>query len=55
MELDTNALVLGFRAFRRGWEEEARQQIRRAIRKDRKEESKFSSTIDMRHQKKSCQ
>jgi hypothetical protein len=44
VELDTNALVLGFRAFRKGWEEEARKQIRRAIKKDRKAQSKFLFT-----------
>lgn len=48
MELDTNALVLGFRAFRRGWEEEARKQIKRAIKKGRKEESKFQFTNTLR-------
>jgi|LSQX01.2.fsa_nt_gb hypothetical protein len=40
MELNTKALVLGFRAFQRGWEKEARLQIKRAIRKGKTEYSK---------------
>lgn len=44
MDLDTNALVLGFRAFCKGWEEEARKQIKRAIAKGKKAESRLTHT-----------